>query len=118
MYPHIMAEIDKELSEAEGVYTVLEAPLLFEYHLDVKADRILCMISDTETQILRTMERDGCSRETARNIILRQMPQDEKIHKSDDILKSDMPTPLEVEPKIKKLHEGYLEYARKFNTQN
>ncbi len=109
MYPLIMAEIKKEIHAADGVYTVVEAPLLFEYGLDSLTNRILCMISDTETQIQRTMERDGCSRMIAKSIVEKQMPQDERIRKSDDVIRSNMPSPEDLEPVIKKLHLKYLD---------
>ncbi len=109
MYPLIMSEIKKQISEADGVYTVVEAPLLFEYGLDSLVNRILCMISDTETQIQRTMERDGCSRKIAESIVEKQMPQDERILKSNDIIRSNMPRPEDLEPVIKRLHLKYLD---------
>lgn len=109
MYPLIMAEMKKQILAASGVYTVVEAPLLFEYGVESLTDRILCMVSDTETQIQRTMERDHCSRDIARSIVEKQMPQDERMRRSHDIIRSNMPRPEDLEPVIKKLHLKYLD---------
>ena len=94
---------------ANGVYTVVEAPLLFEYGVESLTDRILCMVTDTETQIQRTMERDHCSRDIAKSIVEKQMPQDERMRRSHDIIRSNMPRPEDLEPVIKKLHLKYLD---------
>lgn len=109
MYPLIMAEMKKQILAASGVYTVVEAPLLFEYGVESLTDRILCMVSDTETQIQRTMERDHCSRDIARSIVEKQMPQDERMRRSHDIICSNMPRPEDLEPVIKQLHLKYLD---------
>lgn len=109
MYPLIMAEMKKQILAANGVYTVVEAPLLFEYGVESLTDRILCMVTDTETQIQRTMERDHCSRDIAKSIVEKQMPQDERMRRSHDIIRSNMPRPEDLEPVIKKLHLKYLD---------
>ena len=109
MYPLIMAEMKKQILAAKGIYTVVEAPLLFEYGVESLTDRILCMVSDTETQIQRTMERDHCSRDIAESIVQKQMPQDERMRRSHDIIRSNMPRPEDLEPVIKKLHLKYLD---------
>ena len=97
-----------ELNEAAGCYVVLAAPLLFENHLEHIPSRILCMDADPETQIARTVERDGCSYEVARAMVEHQLPREIKIRSSDDVVVSAYPTLDELKQRILELHNHYL----------
>lgn len=103
-------EMDKcvALNDKNIPYMVFSTPLLFENHLEGMVDRILCMKTTTEKQIERTMERDHCSKEIALGIINSQMPQEQKISLSNDVLESNMPTPEDLFQKVQELHSKYL----------
>lgn len=55
----IRAHIEK--AKAEGIPTVLDAPLLFEYGLERDCDTIVGVVCDTETSVKRLAARDGRS---------------------------------------------------------
>lgn len=108
LHPLIHERIMSELEEAGGCYVVLAAPLLFENHLEHIPSRILCMDADPETQIARTVERDGCSYEVARAMVEHQLPREVKIKSSDDVVVSAYPTLDELKQRILELHNHYL----------
>ena len=107
-----------ELDEATGCYVVLAAPLLFENHLEHIPSRILCMDSDPETQIMRTVERDGCSYEIAKAMVAHQLPREIKIKSSDDVVISNYPTLDELKQKIHELHTHYLTLIKQDNAHD
>ncbi|MGN1394690.1 MAG: dephospho-CoA kinase [Succinivibrionaceae bacterium] len=91
-------------------YVIFSAPLLFENHLEFLCNYILCMKTDVETQINRTMERDHCNRDIAINIVHSQYPLDTKISLSDEILESNLPKPEMLEEKVLELHKRFLTF--------
>lgn len=109
LHPLIRNKITVELNiQGSESYIVLVAPLLFENKLDDLTNRILCMDIDEETQIKRTMLRDGCNYDIAKNIVLSQLPRDIKLAKSDDVLVSNFPKPEDLEKHIVEIHKKYL----------
>ena len=114
LHPLIHEQIMSELDEATGCYVVLAAPLLFENHLE----RILCMDADPETQIMRTVERDGCSYEIAKAMVAHQLPREIKIKSSDDVVISNYPTLDELKQKIHELHTHYLTLIKQDNAHD
>ena len=73
IHPAIHAELERQANLATSAYTVLVIPLLFEHHLESFVDRILVLDVKEETQIKRVMERDGSSREIAKEILKNQI---------------------------------------------
>ncbi|WP_294494080.1 dephospho-CoA kinase [uncultured Ruminobacter sp.] len=118
LHPLIHEQIMSELDEATGCYVVLAAPLLFENHLEHIPSRILCMDADPETQIMRTVERDGCSYEIAKAMVAHQLPREIKIKSSDDVVISNYPTLDELKQKIHELHTHYLTLIKQDNAHD
>ena len=66
---HIMKQTRKWLKEREEEgceIVVIDAPMLYESGFDEFCDRVVCVISDKNTQIKRIMHRDGISEQDAR----------------------------------------------------
>ncbi|MBR3053880.1 MAG: dephospho-CoA kinase, partial [Firmicutes bacterium] len=63
-----------------------DVPLLFESGLSEDMDECWCVTADDETRISRIMLRDGLSREEILARFANQMPQEEKIEKSDLVI--------------------------------
>ena len=62
---------------------------MFEAHFDVLCDKIICVYTEKSSQLDRLMKRDNISASEALKKIESQMPIEEKIKKSDFILKSE-----------------------------
>lgn len=75
------SDILKEQNKHRNI--VMDAPLLFEADLDKQCDYVISILSDTEVQIQRIMERDGISRETATSRIASQHNREYFEEKSD-----------------------------------
>lgn len=65
-----------------------EAPLLFEAKSEHGMDKVICVHAPDELRIERTMKRDGSPREAAEKLLGSQMPQDEKMKKSDFLVRN------------------------------
>ena len=77
----------REILEAyrqEGrLFSIVDAPLLFESGFNKECDFILCVLADKEQRILRIIKRDGLSREMAEQRIASQLSDEELIKLSD-----------------------------------
>ena len=62
---------------------------MFEAHFDVLCDKIICVYTEKSSQLDRLMKRDNISASEALKKIESQMPIEEKIKRSDFILKSE-----------------------------
>lgn len=60
-----------------------EAPLLFEARSETGMDKVVCVHAPEELLLARVMKRDGSSREAAAKLLAAQMPQSEKMRRSD-----------------------------------
>ena len=72
--PFIMSSITAHIKKAksEGVPTILDAPLLFEYGLDRYCDSVVGVVCDTETAVKRLAARDGRSEDELRTRLASQ----------------------------------------------
>lgn len=73
----------------------LESAILFEADFQKYVDRVVCVSAPLEVRTQRIMKRDGISREQAAEWIDRQMPQEEKEHRSHYVIENDGVTSLE-----------------------
>ena len=68
---------------------IYEAPLLFEAGAESRVDAVLTVTVGEEEQLRRLVERDGFSPDEARARIRAQMPQHEKVGRSDFVIKTE-----------------------------
>lgn len=68
---------------------IKETALLFEAKLEGQADKIVLVAADDELRIKRVMQRDGLSKGEVIKKIQAQLPQQEKIEKSDFVIHND-----------------------------
>lgn len=94
-------------------YILVDIPLLFENKLESYVDRILVVDASRQTQIARILERDGCSLETAQNIIDKQLSREYKLQHADDVIQTDVLSIEEKRAHVLKLHLTYLDSAAK-----
>ncbi len=85
----MLEEADEFSLEYPEIPIVFDVPLLFESGMDKYCDRIITVAADDETRYLRIMLRDGLTREAAMRRVEKQMPQQEKIARSDAVIRND-----------------------------
>lgn len=86
LHPLILADLRAALQAARksgANIVVLDVPLLFESGMDALCDEIFCVWVDEETQLARLMARDRLTEAEARARIASQMPQADKLARSD-----------------------------------
>ena len=115
IHPAIHAELERQANLATSAYTVLVIPLLFEHHLESFVDRILVLDVKEETQIKRVMERDGSSREIAKEILKNQISREKRRELADDLIETDGLLLSELKELVLNLHKKYLQLAAKRN---
>lgn len=92
MHPRIQQlskERADELFAQDKRIVFYEAPLLFEARGEKALDLVVCVHARDELRIERTVKRDRCSREQAEKLLLSQMPQAEKMAKSDYLISNE-----------------------------
>ncbi|BFN13655.1 dephospho-CoA kinase [Marinobacter sp. RI1] len=109
LHPIIRQELIRQLSPEDYnlPYVMLVSPLLLETNQHELVERIVVVDVPEETQINRTMTRDGNSREQVERILAAQMPRAARREKADAII--DNAQPLErVEASVHALHQRFL----------
>lgn len=92
-------------------------PLLVENNLQDRADRVLVVDVDVETQLARTLARDGISRRQAHSILAAQATREQRLAVADDII-DNSGTAQGIEPLVAALHRRYLELAASATQQD
>ncbi|MBN3818184.1 dephospho-CoA kinase [Paraburkholderia sp. Se-20369] len=111
-HPLIRAETDREGREAQGAYLMYVVPLLVESgSWKARADRVLVVDCDVETQIARVMRRNGFTREQVEAIVARQATRDARLAAADDVIVNDATTPDALAAQVDALHQRYLACA-------
>lgn len=111
-HPLIRAETDREAREAQGAYLMYVVPLLVESgSWKARADRVLVVDCDVETQIARVMRRNGFTREQVEAIVARQATRDARLAAADDVIVNDATTPDALVAQVDALHQRYLARA-------
>ncbi|KEY60382.1 dephospho-CoA kinase [Serratia sp. DD3] len=110
LHPLIQQETQRQLAQADSPYVLWVVPLLAENRLQKYANRVLVVDVDHETQLARTMARDGISRQQAMNILSAQATREQRLAIADDVIDNSGST-LGIEPSVASLHRRYLELA-------
>ncbi len=112
LHPLIADLIRTRIDESESPYCILESPLLLETDQHRLVDRVLVVDVDEETQLIRTMKRDGSDATLIRSIIASQLARDKRLAMADDsINNADSQHKLHIQ--IENLHKNYLTLASK-----
>ena len=80
-----------ELQKAPHDLIVYEAPLLFEAGAESRVDEVLVILVDPAVQLQRLLERDMLSETEARQRIVAQWPQADKVQKADYVIDNSGP---------------------------
>jgi len=106
----IMEHLNKNKSESEVNYRILESPLLMETNQHKLVDRLLLIDIPQSLQIERTMARDHNTKEQVDAIIAAQMSREDKQLLANDKIENTG-TLVELEQQILALHSQYQELA-------
>ncbi|AFJ48317.1 dephospho-CoA kinase [Shimwellia blattae] len=116
LHPIIQQKTRDELARARSPYVLWVVPLLVENQLHHRAQRVLVVDVEEETQIQRTMLRDNVSREHASQILAAQATRAARLAVADDVICNDG-SPDAVTARVARLHQHYLTLARQAETQ-
>jgi dephospho-CoA kinase len=95
-HPEIIASIKEKIEQLKNISSrdvicVIDAPLLFEAHIEYMMDKIIVVYLSREEQIKRLLHRDGLTRREAIKRIESQMPMGEKVYLSDYVINNCIP---------------------------
>ncbi|MFC1812417.1 dephospho-CoA kinase [Thermodesulfobacteriota bacterium] len=107
-----MAEAEKESAPV----VIIEVPLLFEFGMESRFDAIIVVTSDRELQIRRMMNRDTVSRGEAKALLSVQIPDEEKIERSEFVIKNSG-SPAEMIRSVDHIYKKiYQKYQKRIKT--
>ena len=112
LHPRIMAETNRRIEEVEDSYCIVCIPLLFETGRQNQFDRVLVVDVPPETQIKRTLERDGSPRATIEGILAAQVVRSRRLALAHDVIDNSGDIEL-VRQEVDQLHQKYLELAER-----
>lgn len=110
LHPLIHQETQAQFQSASAPYILWVVPLLVENGLQQRAQRILVVDVDRDTQLERTLARDSISRQQAENILAAQATREQRLAYADDIIDNSR-CPSELASQVAGLHRHYLELA-------
>ena len=116
LHPLIQQETRRQMQASTSPYLLWVVPLLVENRLTDKADRILVVDVPKETQIERTIRRDGVSREHAEHILAAQATREQRLAAADDVIEN-MGSADAVASHVARLHDKYLVLASQAASQ-
>ncbi|HDU4033326.1 TPA: dephospho-CoA kinase [Klebsiella aerogenes] len=116
LHPLIQQETRRQMQASTSPYLLWVVPLLVENRLTDKADRILVVDVPKETQIERTIRRDGVSREHAEHILAAQATREQRLAAADDVIEN-MGSADAVASHVTRLHDKYLMLASQAASQ-
>ena len=107
LHPVIAKQIQDELKASSSPYTILVSPLLLETNQKDFCDKVLVVDVPVETQIERTLKRDGVSLEQVQSIIKAQISRDKRLELADEVIVNDKS--LEgLQRAVSKLHQQFI----------
>lgn len=78
--------IDDKINKSKSAIVVIDAALLFEANIESQVNKVITVYCNKDIQIERIINRDNVSVEDAKKRIKSQLPQLEKIKKSDYVI--------------------------------
>ncbi|MGH1453322.1 MAG: dephospho-CoA kinase [Paracoccaceae bacterium] len=91
VHPLLGADRAEFLAQATSDIIVFDIPLLFETGGDARMDAVACVSIPSETQRARVMERGTMTEAQFETILAKQMPNDQKVARSDYVIVTDTP---------------------------
>jgi dephospho-CoA kinase len=84
----LLKELKHRIRKSDEAITIVNAALIFEWRIEDWFDRIILVICDEEKKIER-LEKKGLTQEQALHRINSQIPESEKVQKSDFVIENN-----------------------------
>ncbi len=84
----VINALNEEILKANYDTVFVDAALVFEYGLEYMFDKIICVVAD-EKKLIERLKNKGYSEDTAKMILLRQLPQNEKARRSHIVIENN-----------------------------
>ena len=107
LHPMIHSRIVSLLSKPRSTYCILMSPLLLETQQKGLVHRILVIDVDQDTQLTRTLQRDGGDPATIRGIKASQIDRQTRLSFADDVI-NNQGSPEQLRDLVHKQHLRYL----------
>lgn len=111
LHPLIRKTIKEKVFNSTSPYTIIEIPLLKAREDYPFLNRVLIILASSQRQLERLRQRDKVSREQAMAILAAQPDLASRMNLADDVVLNDGNL-ADLEKKIKKMHQYYLQLAR------
>lgn len=90
IHPEVIKDINKHFERHKNdEYVFVSVPLLFEANMQTMFDKILFVYCDDNLRIERLMKRNNLDKATALQRMISQVSQEEKIQKSDYVIRNE-----------------------------
>ncbi len=89
VHPKVASHFKLWLKKQKASYVIKEAAIIFENKLESQYNYIITVIADEDMRIKRVMKRDDASIEKIKSIIKNQLPDDEKVKRSDFVISNN-----------------------------
>jgi dephospho-CoA kinase len=80
----------KQAEQSGAALVVLDIPLLFETHAQLRVDKILVVTAPSETQRQRVLARPGMNPDKLKTILAKQLPDPQKRAKADYVINTGL----------------------------
>jgi dephospho-CoA kinase len=111
IHPKVAIDFERWLIKQHSPYIIKEVAIIFEHEKQSEYDLIITVTADTEDKIDRVIKRDHTSKNKILDIISNQMPDAEKINKSDFVIYNDKLE--DTKTQVLKTHQKILEIVEK-----
>ncbi|MBK1648273.1 dephospho-CoA kinase [Rhabdochromatium marinum] len=111
LHPLIRAEMLARSNQAEGPYSLLVIPLLFETGQQALVDRVLVVDVPESQQIARVRARDGLSDDAIGAVLASQVDRARRLQGADDVI-DNSGAPEQLAARVAELDQRYRQYSQ------
>jgi len=86
VHPKVASHFKRWIKKQDAPYVIKEAAIIFENKLESQYTYIITVVANEDLRIKRVIKRDNTSVEKIKSIISNQLPDEEKINKSDFVI--------------------------------
>lgn len=94
IHPKVREDFKQWVEQQNVPIAGIEAAILFEAEFDREVDQIITVTAPSDIRIARVMSRDNAAKEKVLERISNQLPDEEKIKRSDFVIVNDDKTPV------------------------
>lgn len=116
LHPVIRQQMQRLTQKASSPYCILSVPLLFENKLNNSVDRVLIVDVSEQTQLARTIGRDGVDEKQVKAIMASQASRAQRLTIANDVIDNNGDKAALV-GQVRRLHADYLQQAKTLQAQ-